>query len=306
MSFKRTGQQHWHEHVSDKHKTQNNKPPVPVAFRAMPCCRRSKVCPPRSPEPATESMAAVAEEEEKKLEILSATSGELLVTLMLPASSLVKDVKAQLQSKLGIDVEMQKLVTEEAVLEDDHPLPLETLEPVHQLRLICTTPEYGLVAVEEQDTRSRRGPEKRGNVASKTNGLAKALGTSGDVREEGDTTHYHVQLEVVVPETKEQPKLFWTEITSGIGTCSVFSCYVEPGAKVLLALPDEAFAPVLPAERVWVPVIYPMGPKCTSGFASGKGQPPRGFLSLNCLRPLRPEDCDWQSVTAPKLYRLYS
>ena len=55
--------------------------------------------------------------------------------------------------RLGIDVEMQKLVTEEAVLEDDHPLPLETLEPVHQLRLICTTPEYGLVAVEEQDTR---------------------------------------------------------------------------------------------------------------------------------------------------------
>ncbi|CAE7807759.1 unnamed protein product [Symbiodinium sp. CCMP2592] len=242
--------------------------------------------------------------QERKLEILWATSGELLVTLMLPASSLVKDVKAQLQSKLGIDVEMQKLVTDEAVLEDDHPLPPE---PGHQLRLICISPEYGLVVVEEVDNRrSRSGSEQRGNVASKTNGLAKALGTSGDVREEGDTTHYHVQLEVVVPETKEQPKLFWTEITSGIGTCSVFSCYVEPGAKVLLALPDEAFAPVLPAERVWVPVIYPRGPKRTSGFASGKGQPPRGFLSLNCLRPLRPEDCDWQSVTAPKLYRLYS
>ena len=61
-------------------------------------------------------------------------------------------------------------------------------------------------------------------------------------------------------------------------------------AQVLLALWDEASAPALPAERVWAPVIYPRGPKCTSGFAHGKGQPPRGFLSLNCLRQLRPED----------------
>ncbi|CAE7860253.1 unnamed protein product [Symbiodinium microadriaticum] len=236
---------------------------------------------------------------ERKLEILWATSGELLVTLMLPASSLIKDVKVRLQSKLGIDVEMQKLVTEEAVLEDDQPLELD------QLRLICLSPEYGLVVVEGTRSRDQRGLGNE-NVASKTNGLAKALGSSGEVREEGDTTHYHVQLEVVVPETKEQPKFFWTEITSGIGTCTVFSCYVEPGAKVLLALWDEASAPALPAERVWAPVIYPRGPKCTSGFAHGKGQPPRGFLSLNCLRQLRPEDCDWQSVTAPKLYRLYS
>ena len=44
--------------------------------------------------------------------------------------------------RLGIDVEMQKLVTEEAVLEDDQPLELD------QLRLICLSPEYGLVVVE--------------------------------------------------------------------------------------------------------------------------------------------------------------
>ncbi|OLQ02441.1 hypothetical protein AK812_SmicGene14709 [Symbiodinium microadriaticum] len=128
----------------------------------------------------------VAPVPERKLEILWATSGELLVTLMLPASSLIKDVKdPEANARLGIDVEMQKLVTEEAVLEDDQPLELD------QLRLICLSPEYGLVVVEGTRSRDQRG----------------------EVREEGDTTHYHVQLEVLLALWDEASDCDWQSVT---------------------------------------------------------------------------------------------
>ncbi|CAE7256962.1 unnamed protein product [Symbiodinium pilosum] len=253
---------------------------------------------PNAAEDAAEAADATAEC--RSLEIMSATTGALLVTLTLPVNSVVKDVKGQLEVALGIKPEFQQLLANEELLSEDQP------QGAGPLALVRLVPQYNEVTSHDDVPLEDTEHADRPNVASMQNDLAQALGAAGEMLVEGDVSSYQVHLEVVIPENGEQAQLFWTEITTGMGLCTLFSCYVEPGAKVLLALEETSGAPALPTEKVWVPVIFPQGPKCKFRFTFGAGQPPRGFLSLKNLKPLPKEDWTWQSVTAPAFYRLYS
>ena len=147
----------------------------------MRCCAKPKVS--AEPQEAEEAEAAAptetAEAPEQRLEIFSATTGELLATLTLPVHSLAKDVKAQLEVVLGIDPELQQLLADDALLPEDQPL-------VGPLKLVRLAPTYNQVRAHEEDPSCADHP----NVATTQNGLAEALGEAGEVREEGDETSY--------------------------------------------------------------------------------------------------------------------